>query len=262
MIKVRGSSSAFMWGRNVYTNSPSGCLRSIYLASKGVREQNIPTIHQVRGEINEDTYERELTAKGATFDRELSVICPVSVEPDYNFSGRVDFAVRNGGIVEVHELKSTESKNRYYSIKKGEWKYENLAQAVAYMVALETTEGVLQYSYWLKDKAGVYSKNFESNLKISIDDFGRIHINSKPTQFTVYDLYAHQYHSIKVQREEIIWDRPMHWDLLWGSPCGVCPFKATCAAYDKGEIEGNAAFVNHAQEQLTSKEGVSDEHDA
>lgn len=249
MVKVRGSSSAFMWGRTVHTDYSSGCLRAIYLASKGVKD-TIDESHSIRGELNEDTYEQELIKQGLPYQRELTISGSLSIDPDYHFSGRIDFLV--GGV--VHELKSSESKSRLPAIKKGEWSTNNLAQTVAYMDQMNVTEGKLVYSYWVRDKKnGEYQKSLETPLDISIDNYGRIGVNSKPTQYTVYDLYAHQYHVIKVQRDDIIWERPHNYDLLWGSPCGYCPFKDACNKWDNEELgDSPSSFVTEAMKGIAT----------
>lgn len=258
MIKIYGSASGFMWGRTVYTDYPSGCLRKIYLSAKGVRDP-IDEKHSIRGALNEDTYEKDLQAGRHQYQREYKVTGPLHFASNAIFSGRVDFLVSNGECNEVHELKSSESKSRLSAIKKGEWVTDNLAQTVAYMDQIGTAVGKLEYSYW-QQKNGEYERLLQKSLNVTIDITGRILVDNVPTKFSVHDLYMHQYQAVRVQEQDIIWDRPHNYDLLWGSPCKFCPFADACDKYDKNELEGADAFVQYAQTILSK--GESNEHNS
>jgi hypothetical protein len=239
-----------MWGRTVFTDHSSGCLRSIYLKNKGIKTPFDET-HTIRGKMNEDDYERQLKEKGIEYTREYKILEPVTGFHDCYFTGSVDFLVDGPQCSEVHELKSTQSKSRYYAIKRGEWVTENLAQAVAYMTYANTVVGKLVYTFWEAPKGKTdLEPKFDYVHEILIDNAGRINLNSVPTRYTVYDVLAHQHAALKVLQDDLIWDRPHNWDLPWGSPCTHCPFKASCDAYDSGVIEGAVAFVDHVNSSL------------
>ena len=255
---IRGSASGFMWGRTTFTKYSGACLRSILIKNKSGVRNDIDPSHQVRGKFNEDEYEKYLTGQGIPFEREVEV----KVGP---FSGHIDFLV-NGN--RVDELKSSQSKSRKGDIKKGEYVVENLAQAVAYMVAKKTVYGKLIYSFWSENEAtGQLTYEFNYTHNIFLDDFGRICLNDVATRWTVYDLLAHQHYALKVQAENIVWDRPHNHDLLWGSPCTYCPFSKACDAYDAGEITtadqlismATSGAVSLANSVQTTSEEVIDE---
>lgn len=237
MIKpwIRGSMSAFQWGRTVYTTYSTGCLRAILIKNKSGVKNDIDQSHQVRGHHNEDMYEKHLQEQGLSYQREVEVA-------HGDFSGHIDFVVE-GCVV---ELKSSQSKSRKAAIKKGEYSIENLAQAVSYMMAIKTVNGKLIYSFWEPTADGALEYKFNYVHKILLDDFGRIWLNDEVTKWTVYDLLAHQHYAIKVQAENLVHDRPHNWDLAWGSPCKFCPFAKACDAYDAGEIEGADALIEMA----------------
>lgn len=257
--KIRGSASAFLWGRTVFTKHSGGCLRSILIKSRLPNyESDIDVSHQIRGKYNEDMYEQHLIKMGIPYEREVAI-------SKGDFSGHIDFFTHN---IKVVELKSSQSKSRKADIKKGEYVVENLAQAVAYMVAKKTVHGRLIYSFWSQDDSTKELK-YEFNYvhTIFLDDFGRICLNDVATRWTVYDLLAHQHYALKVQAENIVWSRPHNHDLLWGSPCTYCPFSKACDAYDAGEIttadqlismatSGTVSLANSVQ---TTSEEVIDE---
>jgi len=255
---IRGSASGFMWGRTVFTKYSGACLRSILIKNKSGIQNDIDPSHQVRGAYNEDEYEKHLIKQGTVYEREVEVV----VGP---FSGHIDFWVEDRQVV---ELKSSQSKSRKSDIKKGEYVVENLAQAVAYMVAKKTVHGKLIYSFWSQDESTKELK-YEFNYvhTIFLDDFGRICLDNVATRWTVYDLLAHQHYALKVQAEDIVWDRPHNHDLLWGSPCTYCPFAKACDAYDTGEITtvdqlismATSGAVSLANSVQTTSEEVIDE---
>ena len=252
-LKVRGSASGFMWGRTVFTDYDGACLRKILVSSKGVRTE-IDPIHGVRGKFNEDQYEAVLLKDGIEYKRELFTTdtIPGSIVP---FQGSIDYLVSGPDCDEVHELKSTESKNKLRMIKAGQYSTENLAQCISYMISENTTVGKLIYTYFEPDDAAVYIEKYSRTFEIHIDNSGRIVVDSVPSKWTVHDQLLHRATSAKVVSEEIVWDRPHNWDLLWGSPCAYCPFKAACTEYDKGSIEGASAFIEYAKKCLNpSKE--------
>lgn len=242
---IRGSRSSFMWGRTVYTKYSGGCLRHILIKSKGI-DTDIDETHKYRGKLNEDIYEEALKSAQVTYEREAEIW---EERPDGIFTGHADFIIND----QVIELKSSQSKSRARDIKKGEYVTENLAQAVAYMVARNLDRGQLIYSYWEPRKDdGELEFIFEYVHHISLDNFGRICLNSIPTKWTIYDLLAHQHHALKVQTEHLVWDRPNNHAQLWGSPCNYCTFKTTCDKYDAGDIEGTDAFLESATRDAVS----------
>ena len=92
MKKVRGSSSAFMWGDLVLTKYASGCLRNILLQANGVREEIDPK-HLQRGTLNEERYELELKQARMAYIREEPVSERIDGFDDTYFVGRLDFRV-------------------------------------------------------------------------------------------------------------------------------------------------------------------------
>lgn len=250
-IKVRGSEAGFMWGRLVYTEYDTACLRKILLRSRGVRA-TVAEVHNERGKTYEGLYEQRFP----TCQREVPVVLPVDGVDGADFSSRVDLIVGSGDDVVVHELKSTESKNVLRNvIKSGAYKVENLAQLISYMIAVGTDRGQLSYGYLERDANNAYQIKQERTFKIVVDAVGRIVVDSVPTKWTIYDQIAHTQTSAKVQKEGIIWDRPAKWDAPFGSPCGYCPFKLACEKYDSGSIESVDAFVEISQQCL--KQGDS-----
>tara|TARA_R110000868_G_scaffold375983_3_gene640692 strand:- start:1370 stop:2149 length:780 start_codon:yes stop_codon:yes gene_type:complete len=235
---IRGSASAFMWGRTVYTKYSGSCLRSILIKNTTNLRTDIDPSHQVRGAFNEEEYERHLQQSGIPYVREEEVV-------DGPLSGHIDFFLTDEP-GEVIELKSSQSKSRKSDIKTGKYVVENLAQAVNYMVMKKVVNGRLIYSFWEQEADNTLTYKFNYVHKIKLDDFGRVWLNGVVTQWTVYDLKAHQFYALKVQEEMLVWDRPHNWDLMWGSPCTFCSFAKTCDKYDAGEITDTQDFIDSA----------------
>lgn len=242
----RGSRSAFMWGRTVFTRYGGGCLRNILISSRIPKVGDIDPIHSTRGLLYEDTYAARLDAAGTPYERELAIF---DERERGIFTGHIDFEIDGKLIV---ELKSSQSKSRLRDIKKGEYVEDNLAQAVSYMIARESADGKLIYSYWEPQADGTLKLELEYEHKILIDSFGRICLNDVATKWTVHDVLSHQHHVFKVQSENTVWERPHNYGLLWGSPCTYCPFKKACDAYDTGEVVGLDGLLDNAKRDTVS----------
>lgn len=259
--KIHGSSSAFAWGRIVFTEYKGGCLRTILLNSYGVREGDIQEKYKILGALNEERHEEILKESGVKYDREFVVKQAVPSNPTVSFSGRVDFVQHLDSGIVVEELKSTDNKNKLREvIKNGTWVTENLAQLVSYMVALRTPIGRLIYTYYDLDKTtGKYEAKKDRAFEVVIDDAGRICVDSAPTRFTVHDQIAHTQAAAKVIETGEIWDRPYHWNMPFKSPCIYCPFSGTCDAYDAGAIKDVTDFVMSAKKDIDKLEGAKNE---
>lgn len=251
MKKLYGSSSAFQWGQLTFTNTKAGCLRAIFLQSRGVRETSIPEVYQVIGALNEEWYRTEVLK-----EQEFKAEEPIKrlLGTDIEFSGRIDYLLPD----EVIELKAVTSyaKSRDV-IAGGNYAPENLAQLVSYMMESRITQGQLIYTWW-KDKNQAKSSKVKvtstdktmyevvesRSYKVEIDEFGRIIVDQVPSKFTVHDQLAHRSAAVKCIEEGTILNRPIGYDAPFGSPCTYCVFKEACDSYDEGTIEGADAFIN------------------
>jgi hypothetical protein len=114
------------------------------------------------------------------------------------------------------------------------------------MTLAEVQLGRLIYTYYepilQADGSVKYVAMEERIFTVAIDDFGRIHVDSNPTKYTIHDLYAHQVQAAEAIATGKIADRPLGWDAVFGSPCGYCPYAGACKAYDAGEIEGRGCL--------------------
>lgn len=250
--KVYMSNSGFMWGRVVFTDYKSGCIRNILLSANGVREGEINKKYQVLGELNEERYEAYLKSIGANYVRELAVKHPITPDSEVVLSGRIDFLRQLTGFVEVDELKSTDSTNkRREVIKKGKWVTENLAQAISYMISMECVTGRLVYTYYeMDDITKQYEPRDERAFEIMIESSGRISVDGTPTQFSVNDQLNHRLAAKTAIETHTVWDRPYNWDKPFQSPCKFCPWSSTCDKYDDGKLADTDAFIHDAKISL------------
>lgn len=235
MIKLYPSSSAFACGDAVFTRYNSGCLRKILLNKHGIREELKSTTQQL-GADNEEAYEQTLKATlpyPTTYTREepIKSVLDNSTTDPIIFSGRADFVLRNGDVVErVDELKSTQSANKRRELRAGEISPENLAQLVAYMVELETHAGRLLYTFY--DLKKNIKENYDFSVNIAAN--GTIELNRCKYEFSVHDYLRHRELACDVLRRDVIGPRPYGGERPFVGACGFCPFKDRCAKADAG----------------------------
>lgn len=251
-----------MWGRLVHTDYKTACLRNILLGSFGVRETDIQLKYKQIGALNEENYEKKLRAANISYLRESPIKVELENTDGVLFSGRADFIHQAADIEHVIELKATDSKNKLRNvIKNGKYVIENLAQLVAYMIHTKTVAGYLIYNFFEQPKGEErWEQKAGRAFHVGIDNNGAVIVDGKATEYTVHDQISHTLTAASVINNPVVWDRPYNWSQPFNSPCGYCPFRATCDKYDSGNIEGVEAFVIDAASQLTltSKENKDD----
>lgn len=252
-IKVHGSSSAFAFGNLIVTQYSSGCLRNILLKYHDVKEP-FPEHHKERGKINEDLFEHEARLKrGCVVDREVPVVEHIDDSTGAYFSGRIDYRVTVGDESYLVELKSTESSNVLKEvIGKGNFKTDNLAQLVAYMLVTRLNHGQLIYTYFERDSTKALSKAAERVFDVWLHDDGSIIVDGKRSQFTVHDQLAHRHAVVDALKRQCVSPRPYKWSDFDG-PCKWCPFAKVCDSYDDGYLETTEQFIQAARQTVTEK---------
>lgn len=261
--ELRMSSSAFAWGDLVFTDYKSGCLRKILIQSMAVQAP-VKAKYTELGDLNEKRREDQLKKEGKLYQREVTYSHPIRLFESINKSGHLDFLIcdSNSNPEHIEELKSVQSTNiRKRVIKDGNYLTENLAQTVNYMMEAKVSRAKLIYTFYKKDKkTEKLEPEDERIFRVSVDDYGRIFVDKKPTQFTVQDLIAHEHAAARVIRDKIVWpDRPFRGEIPFVGSCHWCPFKKACSAYDSGSIEGTTAFVEFAKSLVSQeKENVEE----
>jgi hypothetical protein len=159
--------------------------------------------------------------------------------------------VHSDGSREIHECKGTSSKRtRLEVIRKGKVKLNHLAQLTSYMAHVEVTEGKLCVGY-LEREDDKYVLQEERIFKITIDDEGRILVDSAPSGYRVQDQLAHMQAARQTLEKQELADRPDGWQAKWTSPCSFCPFKAACDKLDNmSPEEANEKKIDLAKESL------------
>jgi hypothetical protein len=250
--EFRLSSSAFAWGDLVFTDYKSGCFRKILIQSRGVRDKIKPQYTEL-GALNEQRHEDRLKSEGQRYLREHAVGRGIAGGSGVTLSGHIDFLLydRDGiNAASVDELKSVSSTNtRRNVIKNGHYVTENLAQIVSYMAETRVQNGRLIYTYYQEGEAVD-----ERTFRVTLDEFGKIFVDSKATQFSYHDILSHQSKAAAVIKDGTVGPRPFRWEFQFVSPCTFCPYKQACDQYDAGAIEGAESFVKYAEQLLISKE--------
>lgn len=237
MIKMRfsPSSAGFMWGNAVITDYPSACLRSIMLASRGVR---IP-IHPIYGELgeaHENWYANQLGDSCASREQ----VIKGQVTSAVTYSGRCDFTTKDGVI---HECKSTPAR------KDCSYKRNHLAQLVSYMLRLEVPKGVIAVGYYIKPK-DVFEQAAFKSYQVDVQDDGGVWVDDNYTGFMARDVIHHEKAAARAIELGMIEARP-YAESAFKSPCRLCPFAKVCDRHDAGELQSHAAFVEAAHQAVT-----------
>lgn len=260
--EFRLSSSAFQWGDLTFTDYKTGCLRKILLQSRNIDAPFTGVSTEdpdgtTLGDVNENRHVERLYNEGhKKFLREVEFKGKVPQEPTISYSGHCDFIIANDiNPAFVDELKSATSKNtRRNVIKNGEYVTETLAQLLSYMGEAKLVNGRIIYTYYEQDtNTKTYHAIDARTFHVTVDDYGKVFVDKKATQWHYQDVIAHRVAAAKVIRSGQVAQRPYRWDTEWASPCKFCHFKDACDKFDSGEIEGDVAFVEYAK-NLSGKE--------
>lgn len=245
MIKLYPSSAAFMVGDLVYTQYSSGCLRSLLLASEGIKEPFDPK-HAKRGAIAENRYEAALIEAEAEYEREVPF--KIQIEEDAVVSGRCDFILSG---TRIDEVKSSESPSVIKDvIKDGKVRDANVAQLVTYLMAKALTYGTLIYSaYKYNKKAQVLEHVADRVFSVQLMAHGGIYVDEKLYKFHARDVVAHFLANAKVVRNRTVAARPYNFKGFDG-PCKYCFVKDTCGLYDEGILGSVEDFIQSASNEL------------
>lgn len=243
------SSSAFAFGTQVQTEWSSGCVRNIYLDFKGLK-QPFPIRNAEAGASYEAMVEDTLIRAGYNFQREVPV--QQTLRDGIVLSGRIDFILEGGKILELKSCNSPSSKTKHLS--KGLITTGNLAQVVTYMLSLRQSTGTLRYGEVKVDKkTGVPYIGREVPHHITLWETGRITINGNESVYTVQSLFRHRELVLDAILKDILPDRPYN-ESKFNGPCARCPWNATCTSLDEGRITTAAQFVQHAKEHKNDDE--------
>lgn len=245
--QVRGGNSGFLQNGIVITSDATSCLRRALLRHHKIEEPKNAKTQKVFGigALNENWWEGYFKQNGLVYTKEkpfIEVVTPLS-----DFCGHSDFVVEDPNVGTcVYELKSVTSQNTYNKVfKKSEYKIANLAQAVNYMLAQETSYGRLVYSSYIE---AVEYKNLDMYsmediiemidliipehkiFEIKIADDGKINVDGAFSSFYVKDILAHRNETARLlENNQVAPDGPQNISSgMFDSPCGFCPFKAVC----------------------------------
>lgn len=231
--RIKPSSAGFCMGHSVITEYPSGCLRFLLLDYWKHIKSDIPEVNWAVGSTHEAMYARTLTSD--IFGAEVPIEGEVNGIPVY---GKMDFVTttKKGNIL-IHETKGTVSPNTIKKvIEQGNWKINQLAQLVFYMLFKKVNNGKLViggYKYLEDSKLFKLIKMREFKVKFGVN--GDILIDGEYSGYHISDQLQHQYNSAQVLKNEEMWDRPEN-ATSFMSPCEYCVYSEVCMKWDLGEI--------------------------
>lgn len=242
--QVRGGNSAIMVEGVVRASDASGCLRRILLRSEGVEEEIDKRALRTfaLGWLNEKLFECE--ASGLDIAESQRVIQEAITE-EVSFGGHPDIVLKDGT---PYELKSIQSANVLSKIiRQGEWKLNNLAQLVSYMISLKALRGILRYDSFIYAD-GLKSADFREFV-VEIQDDGAVFVDGAESGITVAHVLAHRNAAAAVlEQRKVESERPMAWRYKDVNPCKYCPFLPVCDDYDRRYITTTDEFISQAKE--------------
>jgi hypothetical protein len=218
------------------------------LSSKGIDEKFPEKIAKI-GALNEELHAKDV---GDPAQRELPLNSDSLYGLPCGFHGRADFVIDSDSGRTVQELKSATSKNTYSKVfKKCEYKPENLAQLLAYMVMSKADRGELIYSFY-EEEQRVEQKVF--NVLVMPD--GKISVENAPISAHIFDLFTHQRQSATFLLADVVGSRPEGYNKQYGGPCSFCVFKPACQEFDSGKHTCTYDFCERCKELISIKEAL------
>jgi hypothetical protein len=273
--------SAFAKNGDVITNK-EGCLRIVLLRAHGVESKISPQTKKTfaLGHANEKVFVENYIVNNPDIESFIE-------EKEYlqlfdNGTSKVGHsdvvAIGTNGTPIIFELKavSSVSKHKDYVLN-GEYKLDNLAQCVNYMLHFKAPVGYLVYSSYIYGDYYSSQKNmpsikaaYENKQIISSDSFkftdkgvkitpsdrfhkveisqnGAIYVNGLLTDYNAKDVLSHTNLALKHLDDDVIADkRPISTD--W-PPCNLCPYSSICSIHEQTPLS-TKEFVDLAKAKV------------
>ena len=262
---VGASAAAFMDGKLINTQYSSGCLRYI-LASKAGLKSKIPEKFEKMGEINELRFYRKLVDSGkyALILDEVPLKVPLGIG-EVEYSARTDFLTMKHGSTQfvVHENKSTMNSSTLGAAKRGEFRINQLAQIVGYLIIKDLPLGYLHIDGYSEkkikgtDKTEIVPKIRRDTKKphsytfeITFSEKRDILVDGRLSGFTALDAVNHMVAVAEMLNKPYVADRPMNAEDERGA-CSFCDLRYVCDKTDEEDLTVDE-FINEA---LLTNEG-------
>lgn len=238
MYKIYPSASGFLVEGTVQIEYSSSCMRMLY-PGQHVRK-DIDQKYKTIGSAHEEWWQNQLQDRLAA--RELPV--KIAVAPGIQYSGRMDFVLKDGGI---HETKATSSKTALYKhIRPKQVKLSHLAQLVSYMVTTGKTEGSIIHGFYPEKGPFDAPKEWHQFL-VHINEDGAIYVDGvqQPITAQAYvQFFVQQVLTLQnVHNVQNLPPRPNRYP-AWKDPCKYCPIKVLCDKADKGNISASDFYTD------------------
>ena len=244
-IKLYASESGFLYGDQVVTTYPSGCIRHIaWVANNRDLRPDIKPEFMKVGAVMEREHAKSLDAAG--LDYELEIPLTYKTAAGIEVRGRCD--VMLPGLIQ--ETKGTFSKSGIYSVfRKGEYKGTYLAQLVRYMVVAEVDRGEMIHGAFTFSPENLFSGTEYSlvekkTFKVAIRSNGSVAVDgSVSTGYSVQAVLDHIEQSAQAAVDRRVWpSRPMNHAAKFGSPCFFCELRPICDKVDRGDLSHEDSF--------------------
>ena len=244
-IKLYASESGFLYGDQVVTTYPSGCMRHIaWVANNRDLRPDIKPEFMKVGAVMERENARRLDGLG--LDYQLEIPLTYKTASGIEVRGRCDVMLPGS----IQETKATFSKSGIYSVfRKGEYKVTYLAQLVRYMVVAEVDKGEMihgAFSYSPRDvfTGTEFSLVETKTFPVAIHSDGSVSVQGNVSAgFSVQATLDHIEHAAQASLDKRVWpERPLGHANKFGSPCFYCELKPVCDKFDSGKLSQADSF--------------------
>ena len=244
-IKLYASESGFLYGDQVVTTYPSGCLRHIaWVANNRDLRPDIKPEYMKVGAVMERENAKRLDALG--LDYQLEIPLTYTTASGIEVRGRCDVMLPGS----IQETKATFSKSGIYSVfRKGEYKVTYLAQLVRYMVVAEIHSGEMihgAFSYSPRDvfTGTEYALLETKTFKVGILSSGNVSVDGNESAgYSVQAALEHIEQAAQASLDKRVWpSRPLGHANKFGSPCFYCELKPVCDKFDSGKLSQADSF--------------------
>lgn len=244
-IKLYASESGFLYGDQVVTTYPSGCLRHIaWVANNRDLRPNIKPEFMKVGAVMERENAKRLDAEGLEYQLEIPLTYKTA--SGIEVRGRCDVMLPGS----IQETKGTFSKSGIYSVfRKGEYKVTYLAQLVRYMVIAERDKGEMIHGAFNYSPREIFTGTEftlaqTKTFQVAVCSDGAISVDgSVSAGYSVQAVLDHIEQAAQAALDKRVWaSRPLGHASKYGSPCFYCELKPVCDKFDRGELSQADSF--------------------
>lgn len=230
-LNVRiGNTGFFNQDTKTYISTANGCLRTILIRAYAGQPKADYTSQFTFGIglMAEKLVLEDLKTRHKIVEHDIEMREAITSKCD--IVGHCDFKC-DSVIFEHKSISSVNSTKKIYV--GGDYKVDNVAQLVNYMLVEEQTTGILMYTVCIWSGIKGVKPGHYRNFAVHIDDTtGEITVDNTPYPFTAQDILGHRIEAAKVLENKLIYpERPESLDKVFHC-CSGCDYESACDKFD------------------------------